>query len=213
MFRGTWDLQTVACHSLLLFKLQIYKIFRTQFPPAAPQGTKAYLWCTKSRFVSLYLHFLRQFGECLSRNFYSHFPGCSELVDHKRKQLLARLDSKHIIRIHHICFSDQYKPLPDILGYLIVHHFCDFRPLIGERVEHATISKVDVAIVPVSLNIQNVAQVQVEHFTFIFDSQNHFLDIIVFFRQVQSYERFCRQLPPPHVQMYKIPIWLYEIKL
>lgn len=177
MFRGTWDLLTVACHSFLLFKLQIYKNFRTQFPPAALQGTKAWLWCTKSMFVSLHFHFLRQFGECLGCYFYAHFPGCPKLVDHECKQLLARLDSKHIIRIHHIRFSDQHKPLPDVLRNLLVHHLCDFCPLIGERVEHAPISKVDVTIVPVSLDVQDVAQAQVEHFTFIFDSKNQFLEI------------------------------------
>ena len=177
MFWGMWDLQTVACHSLLLFKLQIYIIFRTQFPPAALQGTKAWLWCTKSMFVSLHFHFLRQFGECLGCYFYAHFPGCPELVDHECKQLLARLDSKHIIRIHHIRFSDQHKPLPDVLRNLLVHHLCYFRPLIGERVEHAPISKVDVTIVPVSLDVQDVAQAQVEHFTLVFDSQNQFLEV------------------------------------
>jgi hypothetical protein len=93
LFWGMWDLQTVACHSLLLFKLQIYKIFRTQFPPAALQGTKAWLWCTKGMFVRLHFHFLSQFGECLGCNFYAHFPVCSELVDHKRKQLLGWMRS------------------------------------------------------------------------------------------------------------------------
>lgn len=138
---------------------------------------KVRLWCTKSMFICLHFHFLSQFAECLSRNFYAHFPGCSELVDHKRKQLFARLDAKHIIRIHHISFSNQHKPLPDVLRNLLVHHFCYLRPLIGERVEYAPISKVDVAIVPVCLNIQNVAQAQVEHFTLIFNSQNQFLEI------------------------------------
>ena len=150
-------------------------------------------------FIRLHFHFLRQLGKRLCCNPNTHFVGCSELVDHECQKLSARLDAKHIIRIHHIRFSDQYKPFPDILRNLFVHHLCNLRPLIGERIEYAPIGKIDIAIVPVSLHIQNIAQGQVEHFTLVLYRQDQFYILfIVFYFLTSAKLRKNPAEPNPH---------------
>ena len=56
-----------------------------------------------------------------------------------------------------------------IIRPLLFQHPCYFCSLIGERVYHAPISKIDITVVPICLNIQYIIQSEIENLTFVFN--------------------------------------------